>query len=35
MRLIWLVIALLIVVSAYAGPPRDATGQFRDWFRAL
>ena len=35
MGLIWLVIALLIGVPAYAAPPRDATGQFRDWFRGL
>jgi len=35
MRLIWLVIALLLGVSAYASPPRDATGQFRDWFQGL
>ena len=35
MRLVWLVMASLIGVSAYATPPRDATGQFRDWFRDL
>jgi hypothetical protein len=35
MRLMWLVIALLTGVSAYAAPPRDATGRFKDWFRAL
>ena len=35
MRFISIVGAVLLGVPAYAAPPPDANGQFRDWFRNL
>jgi hypothetical protein len=35
MRLMALLAVLLIIVSARAAPPPDASGQYRDWFRSL
>jgi hypothetical protein len=35
MRLIWLLGAVLIGLSAHAAPPPDASGQYHDWFRNL
>ena len=35
MRHIGLLVALLVGMPAYAAPPPDASGQYRDWFRGL
>ncbi len=35
MRHVGLLGALLAGMSAYAAPPPDASGQYRDWFRSL
>jgi len=35
MRHIGLLGVLLMCISAYAAPPPDASGRYRDWFRSL
>ena len=35
MRLTWLMVVFCIAMSAFAAPPPDSNGKFRDWFQSL
>lgn len=35
MRLTWLMVVFCIGTSAFAAPPPDSNGKFRDWFQSL